>query len=547
MFSRRFSEYGSRIYKTDNTIQRYTLGLQGTVFEEYDWELNFSSQSAELITRGGAQPSINQIERALSNECETEADPTCVALNVFGPEGSITTEMLDFINTTAPVVTNKNDLMFMQAHISGPVMSMPAGDLMFSSGVEYREDQLSMEVDQAQRTDTFDVSWGGSSTPVISPVREITELYLELAIPVLDSLEFEAAVRYSDYSDINKSTTNPKFGVIYQPVDMLKLRGSYSTGFRAPTMAQMYQGRTSNINTSLYDPCNPSNDANFSSSKPECVALGLDPQYSQNAIQSNDIIGGGNPDLKPEEAENMTLGLVIEPIDNLSFTLDYFDIKQTNVVFASSRYVIDQNLAGNPTYNGDVKRSNNGTGYIQTIVSPANNIAARNIAGFDFNANYMLETDIGDWRINFDTTLMSKFEVQDTSDTPFRDIVGSYDAAFGSIPEYKASMQLDWSKGNYRATWDLNYTSAIAVLDGDGKTKTYKVNDIVRKDEMDATVIHNVQVGYFVDAIGTDVHLGIQNVFDQNPPYLNEGVTSTDDNLYSFRGRFFYVGAKKSF
>ncbi len=530
--SRRFSEYGSRLYKSDNSINRYTFGLQGSIFEEYDWEVNFSSQSAELITRGGAQPSISMIERALSDECETVADPTCVALNVFGPEGSITTEMLDFINTTSPVVTNKNDLMFMQAHISGPVMELPAGDLMFSSGVEYREDQLSMEVDQAQRTDTFDVSWGGSSTPVISPVREITELYLELAIPVLDNLEVEAAVRYSDYSDIGESTTNPKFGVIYEPLDILKVRASYSTGFRAPTMAQMYQGQTSNINTSLYDPCNPGNDVNFSSTKPECVALGLDPAFSNNAIQSNDIIGGGNPDLKPEEAENMTLGLVLEPMENLSFTLDYFDIKQTNVVFASSRYVIDQNLESNPTFAGDVIRSNNGTGYIKTIFSPQNNIAARNISGFDLNANYTLETDIGEWRINIDTTLMSKFEVQDTSDSPFRDIVGTYDSAFGSIPEYKANFQLDWSMDNYRVTWDANYNSSIQAAED---------------DIMSASTFHNMQAGYFIENIGTDIHFGIQNVFDKKPPYLNQGVTSTDDNLYSFRGRFFYMGLKKEF
>lgn len=545
--SRRFSEYGSRIYKTDNNIKRYTFGLTGVAFEDYDWEVNFSSQSAEMITRGGAQPSINQIERALSDECETEADPTCVALNIFGPEGSITQEMLDFINTTAPVVNNKNDLMFVQAHISGPVMQLPAGEMMFSTGVEYREDQLSMGVDQAQRTATFDVSWGGSVTPVVSPVREISEMYLELSIPVLDNLDVEAAVRYSDYSDIDQSTTNPKFGIIYQPMDMLKLRASFSTGFRAPTMAQMYQGRTSSIETDLYDPCNPSNDANFSSSDSRCVALGLNPQFSQNAIQSFDVIGGGNPDLKPEEAENMTLGVVLEPIDGLSLTLDYFDIEQTNVVFASTNYVIDQYVNGNPDYVNDVIRSNNGTGYIQTVYAPANNIAARNLSGFDLNANYVFENQYGEWRVNFDTTLMDTFEVQDTSDTPFRDIVGTYDSAFGSIPEYKASLQLDWSMGNLRATWDLNYNSDIKVLDGNGDISTYTVNKITKKDIMDATMIHNMQVGYYLEDYNTDLHFGIQNVFDKEPPYLNKGLTSTDDNLYSFRGRFFYAGLTTSF
>jgi iron complex outermembrane receptor protein len=530
--SRRFSEYGSRLYKSDNTINRYTLGLQGTIFDEYDWELSFSSQSAELIRRGGTQPSISMVERALSDECETAADPTCVALNVFGPEGSITTEMLDFINTTAPVITNKNDLMFMQAHISGPVMELPAGDLMFSTGMEYREDQLTMEVDQAQRTATFDVSWGESKTPVISPVREITEFYLELAIPVFDNLEVEAAIRYSDYSDINKSTTNPKLGLMYQPFDILKLRTTYSTGFRAPTMAQMYQGQTSSMNTNLYDPCNPRNDLNFSSSKPECMALGLDPKFSNNTIQSNDIIGGGNPNLKPEEADNITLGLVLEPMENLSLTIDYFKIEQTNVVFASSRYVVDQNLAGNSEYAGDVIRSNNGTGYIQTIYAPQNNIAARNLAGIDVNAHYLLDTDNGQWAINVDTTFLSKFEVQDTSDTAFRDVVGTYDAAFGSLPEYKTNIQIDWSMNNYHITWDVNYNSKI---------------EAAKDDVMSSSMFHNMQAGYFMESIGTDLHFGIQNVFDKEPPFLKANGNSTDDSLYSFRGRFFYMGVKKEF
>ena len=229
----------------------------------------------------------------------------------------------------------------------------------------------------------MDVSWGGSVTPVISPVREITEFYLELAIPVLDNLEVEAAVRHSDYSDIDQTTTNPKFGIMYEPMDSLKLRASYSTGFRAPTMAEMYQGRTSAINTNLYDPCNPNNDENyFNTSIPGCS--GLNPANSKNQVLSNDIIGGGNPDLKPEEAKNMTLGIVFEPMDNLSFTFDYFDIEQTNVVFASfSLRSLTNFVAGNPEYANDVIRANNGTGYIQTIFSPANNIAARNISGYD--------------------------------------------------------------------------------------------------------------------------------------------------------------------
>jgi iron complex outermembrane receptor protein len=85
---------------------------------------------------------------------------------------------------------------------------------------------------------------------------------------------------------------------------------------------------------------------------------------------------------------------------------------------------------------------------------------------------------------------------------------------------------------NLHATWDLNYNSEIAAND----------NDV-----MEATTIHNMQVGYFVDVIGTDVNFGVQNVFDTKAPFLKATLTSTDDSLYSHRGRFFYVGMKKSF
>jgi len=529
--SKRLSEYGPRIYSSENTIMRYTVGLEGYFAEDYDWQVVYSSQSAKLVQLGGPQPSIKAIERALSDECETEADPTCVALNVFGPEGVVTQDMLDFINTTAPVQTNKNDLMFMQASIAGPLMSLPAGEMMFSTGVEYREESLSLEADQAQRTATFDVSWGGTTTPVVSPVRDIKEAYFEIIAPLIDNLDLEAAVRYSEYSDIDQNTTNPKLGLIYSPLDNLKLRASFSTGFRAPTMGEMYQGRTSTIQGNLYDPCNPNNDANtVVNGGPGCS--GLVPANMLNQIQSFDQIGGGNPNLKPEEADNMTLGIVFEPIENLSMTLDYYKIEQSNVVFASSRYVVDQAVAGNPDYTNEIIRSNNNTGYIQSVFAYANNIASRELSGYDLNINYLLESEFGDWRFNADITRVQNFKVQDTDDTPFRDIVGSYDNVFGSMPETKANVQIDWSMGNYRATWDATYNSEITASDD---------------DIMDATVFHNMQVGYFIESIGTDVHVGVQNVFDKDAPFLDAEGNGTDHNLYSVRGRFMYAGVKKSF
>ena len=81
-----------------------------------------------------------------------------------------------------------------------------------------------------------------------------------------------------------------------------------------------------------------------------------------------------------------------------------------------------------------------------------------------------------------------------------------------------------------RATYDATYNS-----------------EIEGKNVMASTVFHNAQVGYYIEEYKMDVKFGIQNLFDKMPPYLENGVTGTDDNLYSFRGRFFYGDVSVSF
>jgi len=527
--SRRFVEYGPRVYTRETDITRYTLGLNGTI-DDYDWNLTYSSQDGRLTTDGGLQPSLMRIDAALSDECGTDADPTCVPLNVFGPPGSITQEMLDYINVTKPFVINDNSLDYIQASIAGPLAELPGGMVEFAVGVEHREEQAIQRADISQQTETFDVSWGGASPDVITPVRKIDEAYAEVIIPALDTLEVQLAVRHSQYSDIDKDTTNPKVGVIWKPLQELTLRGSYSTGFRAPTMLQMYSGQSANWTEGLTDPCDPTGTG-VVADLPGCA--GLEDGLIQNTVKGFNVTSGGNKELKPEEAENLTLGIAYQPMDKLSVTLDYFRIEQSDVVFQSPEYVIDQAyVAQNPKYADSVTRAEGGKGYIVSVYAPNDNIAERTIAGLDLAINYGMETSVGDWNFNFELSHFLDFEVQDTADSPSRSIVGTYDNSFGNIPQDRANFTTSWNMDSWAATYNIEYIAS-----------TTEPNDHV----MDSTHIHHMQLDYHYDTLAMDFNFGVKNLWDKEPPLRYAGTNGVDYNTYSLQGRFFYLGLAKEF
>jgi len=527
--SRRFVEYGPRIYSTETDISRYTLGLNGT-FGDYDWNVTYSAQDGRVTTDGGRQPSLMRIDAALSDACGTTADPSCVPLNVFGPPGSITTEMLDYINTTKPFVINDNSLDYYQASLAGPVMDLPAGSIQFAVGYEHREEQATQRADISQQTETFDVSWGGASPDVITPVRKIDEFYAEVVIPVLDNLEVELAVRTSEYSDLDKTTTNPKFGVIWKPIEEVTVRGSYSTGFRAPTMLQMYSGQAANFTEGIADPCDPTGTG-VVASLPGCS--GLVDGLIQNTVKGFNVTSGGNPELKPEEAENLTLGLVYQPMDKLSFTLDYFRINQENVVFQSPDYVINQAyVAQNTAYANSVTRAEAGKGYIVSVYAPNDNIAERTLDGLDIAVMYGFDTAYGEFDVNLEVSHFLTFDVQDTADSPSRSIIGEYDNSFGNIPEDRANFTAGWKNDDWSASYNVEYISATTEPGG---------------HEMEATNFHHAQVDFHYEDLGIDFNFGVKNLWDKEPPLRYEGTNGVDFNTYSLRGRFFYLGLAKEF
>ena len=179
----------------------------------------------------------------------------------------------------------------------------------------------------------------------------LDEVYAELQIPLLADVavrqgtELLVASRYSDY-DTFGDTHNSKFGFKWKPIDSLLVRGTWSEGFRAPTVADLFGG----VSQSFEDYTDPCDTASVLGAGSAACLADVPADYRQPA---NDpvafadgpgtqtpipFLSGSNPNLTPETSESKTLGLVWSPgfAEGLNLSLDWWNIRIENTIVADS-------------------------------------------------------------------------------------------------------------------------------------------------------------------------------------------------------------------
>src|SRR5690606_31519749 len=199
------------------------------------------------------------------------------------------------------------------ANVAGNLFALPAGDLAFAAGYEYRHDSGAFSPDA--------IAQSGNSTKLASGPTQgeyaVDEFYLELNIPVLadlpfaQELTFNVASRYSDYTTFG-DTTNNKFGFKWKPFDDLMVRGTLADGFRAPTISDLYGGTSETFYTGFRDVCDSVYGVVGGSAA--CVAdVGEGYRQLQQGFVPTDGVAaqtpvpfksGSNPLLTPETSES---------------------------------------------------------------------------------------------------------------------------------------------------------------------------------------------------------------------------------------------------
>ena len=207
---------------------------------------------------------------------------------------------------------------------------MAAGPLAGAFGIEARREKSSFEA-----TDINAVlinSLGIDPNSDTSGKRTSYAAFAELAIPVVKDLDITIAARYDHYSDFG-STFNPKLGLRYQPIKEVLLRGSYNTGFRAPTLYEINQPRSLTFTTDSYD--DPLLCPAPAGSPPGTPGTAVPPATAgtvcgQQVLQRQAgpvAIGLPVNSLKPEKSNTYTVGMVFEPTQSVTVGFDVWSIR----------------------------------------------------------------------------------------------------------------------------------------------------------------------------------------------------------------------------
>ncbi|MDG2519076.1 TonB-dependent receptor [Lysobacter soli] len=583
--NRRITETGGRSFNQDVRTFAMNAGFEGTfnfADKYYDWEAGyFYGQNKANNTTFGLF-NVSALRNALGPSMMIDGTPSCVRtpgdagsaiagcvpLNLLNGNGNVTQEMLDYVSFTAHDEYSYTQKTY-YANFGGDLFDLPGGPLGFSFGLEHRTedgyDSPDALINAGDTTGNVRTGAAGSYS--------LDEAYIEFAIPVLADLpgakllDFSVATRYSDY-DTFGTTLNSKFGFRWKPIDDLMIRGNWSEGFRAPSIAELFTGVGDNFPT-LNDPCNDSSwDTIPDSSRARCIAQGVPAGgYSQDSSQIR-INQGGNPNLEPEEAETVTFGFVYSPswAEGLNVSLDWWEIKIDNALtlLTGQQYMDNCILYGIDRF-CDFTRTADGTVDNLTVVPL--NLGGTRTEGYDLTVSYSLpETSWGKFSFVWDTTYLAAFE-QDLNDNG---ILGETNEFGNQVGEYfqnsnnwriRSNLAARWEMGDWGATWNVRYYSKqdedcqfledygfgyLCTEEGRFVDDQFGNSIPAAQHRMGGTTYHDVSA-YWNAPWNAKVTIGLNNVFDKDPPIAYSAFANSFDPQYELPGQFFYFRYSQKF
>ena len=515
-FRWRANQAGPRIDDIDTDVVRAVPGLKLEIGEDWYAESAFLYSTSKSIDNGKNYLSSTALQAALN-----DSNPS-TALNVLGGP--------DYVNNPATIESLKvrttreaqTELMQYDIKANGRLWDLPAGPIGVAFGGETRTESIS-DVPDSLSSQFLIVSEGGIQPSHGS--RDSDALYGEVGIPLfsrenartaLQNLELQVAGRFEYYSDFG-TTTKPKIGLKWQPAKPITFKASYSGGFRAPSLDELF---VENIG--------------FQDGIIDTLRFNGTHSAADEGGTQYKIISGGNPNLKPENSESFYGGVTFEPpaIKGLTLTIDYVHINVKNVIQAEDlQKILDLPLAQqaafvsrNPPSAQDIALGVPGT--IVSIDQRFINLSSRQVDSVDVQADYEVDTDVGGFNYDFSGTYLASWREKISSGSPVTQNAGEFD-----FPKIKFNTSVFWSPTKKLSLGPtLNYTGSY----GDsfiGK----RITEFVTVD---------LQATYHMPYDST-ITVGVNNLLDTNPPFSSQNTEGYDTAIAENRGRFVYVRLTK--
>jgi iron complex outermembrane recepter protein len=522
----RVQDFGPRINEDTSTQGRLVVGVRGDVMEQsYNVALVASQNKLDGKVTSGY---FSQLGYAQATQApNSDWNPWSLNQSQAFKDLIATSEYIG--STLSSTSTNAS----LDATLSGDVLKLPAGMMQYAAGYQYRTEKLELSPSTALLSG--DIAGLGGATKPFDADRRVNAVFGELNVPVITNLDLNLAARYDGYNDVG-STTNWKGNVRWQPTQQLLLRGSYGTGFRAPTLNNLFEPNVVQTSATIQDGGN------------------CDPNDPTNCFvgQVNEVTGG-NPNLQPETSKQYSIGLVFQPLPTLAIGLDWFNIEVNKAISQpSTQEVIDQNLAGNPLYAGKVIRDANGA--IVRVLNPPDNTGTLTAQGMDLDLRYREKLGPGLLNFALNSTYYFKYN-QSTPGGSSQKVATMTDPSgttpvisstigldgFGVVLRYKQYASATWVQGDWATTIGNQFASAYyAGADW---------ND--EQVRMPTQTLWDLQVAWS-GIKNLVLTLGARNLFDKQPAdfsnsYLPQFQSGFDSSQYDPRGRFVYLTGNFTF
>lgn len=541
-------DWGPNVRKVQNKLLRVQTGLKGKFGQTWKWDLSYvygENNSEVSISNNFNSANFRNALDAVSSGgqivCRNAGAVAagCVPINILGKLNASDAARSYVLGTATG--TGYTRLSDVSANLQGEPFSTWAGPVSIGVGADYRKESIRIVTDGISQANGW-LTGTGASLPKVS--QNVKEAYLETIVPLAKdsvigkSLEFNGAVRTTDYSTSGKVTTW-KIGGTWEIVDGLMLRATRSRDIRAPNLIELFTPQVQSLplpNDPRVGVARPTNNAGF--------------------------ITGGNPNLKPEKALTQTIGLSYQPqfLNRLRLSVDYYNIGIKGAITSTGTQGVVNNCFIGGVYTGNswcslITFANNDpvAGVLTGVQGITANVAEFKTKGLDFAANYRSPLAGGTLSVNMLATHVITFKSSTDISTLFPngiDRAGQTGAAFGGpagLPKWLLNLTMDYEISGFGFNTNFRYIS-----------KSHQNNGLFGPDQAgyDPTLTtsitdNNISAVAYVDLglrynFGPDkrfqVYFNVDNLLDRTPPLPANGSA-----YYDLMGRTYKGGVRFKF
>ena len=534
-------ECGPREYTTTTTASRILFGLDGTIGKwDYTTGLSRSTSRATSVLSSGfvyTAPLKALLASGKFNPFlmpgQSQSPEVLAALQQMSADG---VELYHGQTTTTAFDATFSGSLGFKLWGSTPVQA--------AVGTEWRREQYEFGGPDQWNTQpgspyfiTGGSGWiyqaAGDATNYMSgKSRNVKAVYAEFLVPVFDSLNIIASGRYDRYSGFG-GTFNPKYSFKWQPVSWLALRGSYSTGFKVADFAKLYRGTTES----------PSVGSGIDIADPK-TCPGGDPSTAPGCANIfPTLLTGGNPNLKPEISKQRAFGVVFAPTTNFNASVDWWEIRRTHTIRATSLRELKDNYA---IFADNWIRDSSGN--VVQVDQRYVNTGGTVTRGIELDANLRGNVFGGKWNVHLNGNYLSLYKTQTLETSPWSiNQVGRY-TTWGLLPlRWKHTLSFGWAKGNWTHMLTQVYRDGYLDSPASGSAPTRIRNGSYVPPDYNPKVSNYITYNYSVSWTGIQnltATFGIRNLLNTDPPFTlayldNGGGAAWEPRIADPRGRSF--------